>query len=191
MPGFMTHLNPKLIEKMTYVQQLTAILQNTAIDKNEKCVRIWMGKTTNNETHQGLQVPKFYIEQSSQKWGKLKTDILRVNGAEDDAQYLKYLLSTASASGDIKKGLFTPTGIHLMGGKEVLTSILNNQNQYLQSTIGIPITGVSRAAMKQTDSSGNKSVEQELLGSKLLDSVEPINLTEKIGKWILVVNKEK
>ena len=60
-----------------------------------------------------LLVPKFQAEKNTWKQGKLKTDILRINCAEENAQYLKYLLSTASASGDIKKGLFIPTDIHL------------------------------------------------------------------------------
>ena len=40
-------------------------------------------------------------------------------------------------------------------------------------------------------SNGNKSVEHVIMSSKLVQSVEPTNLTDKIGKWILIVHKEK
>ena len=43
-PGFMTQINPKMIEKMTYAKELMDILQNTVIDENETCVKQWIDK---------------------------------------------------------------------------------------------------------------------------------------------------
>ena len=189
-PGFITQVNPKLIEKNNYVRALTEILKTIEVNSDEQCVQKWRENVKKHDEHNDQTVPKFHVEQSSRKWGKLKTEVLRINCAEEDAQYLKYLLSTASAARKVTQGLFIPTGIHLMEGKEVLTSILNEQEQYLQSTIGIPITGISTENMK-TSRNGNKSVEHVLMSSKLVQSVEPTNLTDKIGKWILIVHKEK
>ena len=45
--------------------------------------------------------------------------------------------------------------------------------------------------MKKIDHVGNKPVEQELLSSKLVELIEPTNVTDKIEQRILVVNKEK
>ena len=102
-PGFMTQINSKLIEKRTYVEELSEILQNIVVDDNETCVKQWQDKASTSGNELESKIPKFHVEQSSCKWGKLKTNVLRINCAEEDAQYLKYLLSTASANGAVKK----------------------------------------------------------------------------------------
>ena len=94
------------------------------------------------------KVPSFQVEHSNKKWGNMKVEVLRINCAECDAQYLKFLFSTASSQGQIKKGIFVPTRIYLMESKEVLTSILQDQIKYLKETVGIPIIGITKEAIK-------------------------------------------
>ena len=45
--------------------------------------------------------------------------------------------------------------------------------------------------MKKPTSSSYTSVEKEILSSQIVQSIEPTNLTDKLGKWILNVEKEK
>ena len=112
------------------------------MDHNKQCVKKLRENARKQDEQNERNVPKFHVEQSSRKWGKLKTEVLRINCAEEDAQYLKYLLSTASAAGKVTQGLFIPTGIHLM------------------------------------------EVEHVIMSSNLVQSIEPTNLTDKLGKWI-------
>ena len=131
-------------------------------------------------------VPNFTVEYSNKKWCEHKPEVLQINSAEEDAPYLKYLLSTASAMGIIRKGLFIPTGIHLMQGKEVMTSILKDQEEYVKSTIGIPITGVTDDSIYQISKEGKQSIHKTLMDTHLVKSIESTNQTNSTGKWIII-----
>ena len=122
-------------------------MEKTPIDGQEKVVQEWNEKCNDPEHSTTMKVPVFNVEYSNKEWGGQKIEVLRINCAEDDAPYLKYLLSTSSVKGDTTKGILILTGIHLMEGKEVLTSILKEQLDYIESTIGVPKNGITEDAM--------------------------------------------
>ena len=78
-----------------------------------------------------------------------------------------------------------------MEGKDVLTSILQEQSDYINNTIGVPITGITEEAMKVPKNSDTKSIKQVLMGTHLVESVERTYATKSNGKWILIVKKNK
>lgn len=87
-------------------------------------------------------VPDFHFEISQKKWGKIKTEVIRVNCTMEDAELLKTRISVISELNKLTKGMFVPVGIHLMTSADTMTNILQQHEKYLQTMRGIPITNV-------------------------------------------------
>ena len=81
----------------------------------------------------GLIIPKFHLENSTRKWGVIKSEVLSINCTKEDAKYLKYLFAEASSQNLFNKWLFVPSGIHLMEGKEVMHGLLTEHNEFVDT----------------------------------------------------------
>jgi len=53
-------------------------------------------------------IPKFHLKTTIRKWGQIQTEVISVNCAKPNAQYLKYLLSAAIEQGYLGDCIFIP-----------------------------------------------------------------------------------
>ncbi len=192
-PGIITMVHPKLLHREDFSSKLKFSLEQVSPNLEYTLVQDWQ-KGNSNVTHmEDLSpnvVPDFHLEASLKKWGTIAVDTIRINCAKDDAEYLKYLLSTASEQDLLPQGVFVPAGLHLMEGKEIVKNILIEHSNYITTTVGIPITGISSQTMKHTSNPGEQSVEDALLVSGVIQSIERTRDTEYSGRWIAITTKE-
>ena len=192
-PGIITMVHPKLLHREDFSRKLKISLEQVSPNLEYKLVREWQ-KGNSNVTHmEDLSpniVPEFHLEASLKKWGTIAVDAIRINCAKDDAEYLKYLLSTASEQDLLPQGVFVPAGLHLMEGKEIVKNILIEHSNYINNTVGIPITGISNQAMKHINTDRDHTVEEALLVSGDIQSIERTRDTEYSGRWIAITTKE-
>ena len=189
-PGFFISLHPKITNKQMYTKELSEIIGQMEIDPLEEVVNDWYTMKQHTVQNKQAMVPNFHLETSIRKWGGLKTEVVRVLCAMEDAKYVKYLLAEAGSQGQIKKGTFVPTGIHLMEGKDVMTSLLREQQAFIENVTSFQISGISYSDMKIA-SKEKGSIQQLLLSCDGVFAVEPTFQTEQRGSWILVVSKDK
>ena len=191
-PGIITMVNPKLINRDDYNSELKADLEKA----QQKLVQ--MENTDGNGTKLGesnestggeRSIPQFQLESSVKKWGGINVEVLRINSAKEDAEYLKQLLSIGSEHGVLTRGLFVPAGLHLMEGKEVVSNILLEHESYLQQSVGIPVAGLSHTEMTQQSNSG-KTAKDLILQIPGVESVEKSRDFLYTGQWIIVTRKK-
>ena len=80
------------------------------MDYEDTIVHEWCQKYRWNTTLSETPVPKFYIETSLKKWGKIHTEVLSIQCTADDAKFLKYFIVEACLQTKLQTGLFVPTG---------------------------------------------------------------------------------
>ena len=131
-PGFFTLMHPKLTNKQGMVRDLENQLSSTNVCFEETVVEEWC-KSNNWTQVTKTPVPKFHIETTLKKWGTVHTEVLSLHCTVDDAQYLKYLVVEACSQQKLTKGLFVPTGIHLLEGKQALHNLLIEQQNFINS----------------------------------------------------------
>ena len=187
-PGFFTLLHPKLTNKQGMVSDIEKQLSQTKVCFDETVVSDWCIK--NNWTHDTeTPVPKFHIETNLKKWGKVHTEVLSLHCTVEDAHYLKYLFVEACSQNKITKGLFVPTGIHLLEGKDALHNLLLEQQNFIQTTTSFVIEGISSEEMNSSDNNKD-TIRDILLQGPGIFSVERTYQTEQKGQWILVIQQE-
>ncbi len=130
------------------------------------------------------KIPDFHLEVSPKKWGKLKTDVLRVNCALEEAEALKTHFSRASKMKLLPTGVFIPIGLHLMAGAETMSSILTEHIQFMSDVRGIPITGFSEANMNTIIGDTTKTVKEHIRTMDKVVSIEMTRDTRYTCKWI-------
>eukprot|EP00957_Ditylum_brightwellii_P205101 15342299-Ditylum_brightwellii.AAC.2 len=63
-----------------------------------------------------IPVPKFVIQTSKRKFrngnGRMVTTVLAIECMQEDALYLKVIISKAYTSKQLQYGIFVPTGVH-------------------------------------------------------------------------------
>ena len=119
-PGFFTLVHPKMTNKNEFTKDLFRLMTDLKINPSEEVVKDWHETKQLQVRESQAHVPQFHLETNSRKWGGLVTEVLSVHCTASDAKYLKYLLSELGTKQTLSKGLFIPTGIHLMEGKEVM-----------------------------------------------------------------------
>ena len=134
-------------------------------------------------------MPQFHLESSIRKWGGQQVEVLSAHCVKEEAHYLKYILAESSSQGLLTKGSFVPTGIHLMEGKEVLTQLLHEQQQFLDQVTSFQLGGVSYADMKVKGNT-KESIQTILLQCDRVVAVEPTYQTVSRGLWLVVVQKK-
>jgi hypothetical protein len=163
-PGFLIEVHHKLTNLADLHGQLKQRMHSTH-PKNTKLQDEWRSAhpvDTSSATDEkskadiefyaslGSPVPEFYLQAGKRAFGGVETYCLNVQCSEDDAPYLKSLLSSVYEKGEFERGKFIPAGIHLIESPGVLTSLLRKHNQYLKETAGIPIFGVTPEAFDTT-----------------------------------------
>ena len=189
-PGFFTLLHPKITNKQELIKELHDIIQNTIVNNNEEAVKHWRHFTDSDSPMDRQRVPNFHLENSTRKWGGVKVEVISLHCQMEDAKYVKYILSEASTQGLVSKGTFVPSGIHLMEGKEIMTRLLQEHQEFLQNVTSFQMSGISYNEMKGKEH-GGIPVQQLLLKCQGVMSVEPTYQTSQRGNWILVVEKEQ
>ena len=189
-PGFFTMVHHKLTYKQDYAQSINNILSQIEVDGEDEAVQVWCRRTGQSDEISTKNIPSFHIENSVRKWGGLKVDILGVYCSQEDAKYLKYLLTVASAKGLITNGVFVPNGIHLVEGKEIMTDLLQEHANFLQNVTSIHLSGISRQAMNGSSPNDESNTCTLLKQCKGIWAIEPTHFTEKNGTWIIVLQKD-
>ena len=189
-PGFFIRIHPKLLHREDFGKQLTDVLLSLTPDVEDETVVGWYNQhdipvPTSGEP---VTIPLFHLETSVRKWGGIKCEVLRVTSSQEDSEFLKYLLSLAGEKQLIPKGKFIPEGLVLMEGKNIVHTILSEQQAYIDATVGIPITGVSITAMTEKNSS-DTSVKAMIETFPTVHSVERTRDSETYGRWLVVANE--
>ena len=188
-PGFFVLLHPKITNKGEMVKEIKAALQKTDIDDEEQAVKEWKQNNSASERAAENCLPQFHLETSSKKWGGIQCEVLSIHCTKDDAKYLKYVLAEASSQKKLAKGVFVPTGIHLMEGKEVLTQLLTEHQDFVQQVTSIQIGGISYEEMKR-ESPTEERIYDLFLQCEGVHAVEPTHATSSTGQWLLVVDQQ-
>ncbi len=188
-PGFFTLKHPRITNKGDFVQQVTGSLNSIVIDRQEKVVQEWYSKYGSTETEQSTLVPKFHVETNLRKWGKNQAEVLSVHCSSEDAQYMKYLLVEAGSQGKLDTGLFVPSGIHLLEGKEALHNLLVEQVDFIRRVTSVQLDGIAYEEMFHQ----NKdlvTIKDILLQGPGVKAIEKTHQTQYKGQWLVVVQKD-
>ncbi len=100
---------------------------------------------------------------------------------------------SSACNNELLQRTFVPTGLHLMQGKDIVSSILREQQQYIESTIGIPITGILPHAMNAQFTNTENTVKEKIEAFDEVQSVERTSDTDHYGRWLVVssaINRE-
>ena len=100
-------------------------------------------------------------------------------------------MAEASEKKLLTKGIFIPTGLHLMEGKEVVTNILLAHEDNTKRLIGLPLNGMTQEEMKKRVPKTNKTVEETIREVEGVISVEKMGGYQYSNKWLLVLKREK
>lgn len=98
--------------------------------------------------------------------------LIQIKCSTDNAAYLKLLLVSASSQGKLKKGMFIPTGLQLLEGKEVVEQILKEQQVFTESHTSFQIEGVSTDGMDTTIGDTGKTIRDILLTNENIIEIE-------------------
>eukprot|EP00957_Ditylum_brightwellii_P153020 11647732-Ditylum_brightwellii.AAC.1 len=93
------------------------------------------------------------LRTSSRKWGngqvQVETTVIAIECAKEDALCLKTLFSLAYEKRHITIGIFIPTEIHWKTSPEVFKSLLQEQNDFLNTVSVIAVEGLTLDALHQ------------------------------------------
>lgn len=188
-------VNPKFLHQEDFSNQCQQSLEQVDPNLEYNFVKEWQKGNSNANITTDLSlnvVPEFHLEVSLKKWGTIKVDTIRINCANEDAEYLEYYLSSTASDQDIlPQGVFIPTGLHLMEGKEIVNNILVEHSNYVSNTMGILITGILFQSMKYTTVDQQQTIEENLLALGDIQSIERTRDTDFSGRWLAVTTKDK
>ncbi len=176
-----------MTNKQTLEALLMEILRNTDTCEEEDTVKSWKRQQDGGSNRDGKEIPKFHIETTARKWGGLHTEVLSIHCSSEDVTYLKYLLSEASSQGKIDMGVFVPTGIHLMEGKEVMYQLLQEHQEFVNSVTSFQIGGIMYEEMYNEDN--NESIKHLLMQAEGVRAIEQTYQTHYNGQWLVVLDK--
>ena len=189
-PGFFTLVHPKMTNKSEFTNELIEALKTVEVNNSEKVVQEWNLKRNQDNKLTNTVIPKFHIETNQRKWGDITTEVLSLHCSMEDAQFLKYLLAETGTKQKLPRGLFIPTGIHLMEGKEVLRKLLKEHQEYILTLTSCQIGGISTQDMVATDGT-LESIQQIFLKMDGVKAVEKMYHTDYSRQWMLVIEKDK
>jgi hypothetical protein len=163
-PGFLIDIHPHLTNLTDLQSTLSRKMENTKL-KDQEIAAEWKEQNPNRIPHvstafeQTIQnctniIPHFQLHTGKRSFGtaesRVETVCLIVECASIDARYLKALLSSVYSNQEYSKGMFVPSGMHLMESPTVLCNLLRRHNKYLKTTSAVPIFGLKASAL-QTD----------------------------------------
>ncbi len=188
-PGFFTMIHPRITNKQKCGELLRRELSKLDINEGDEIVQEWIQRKNGTGTNLSDNIPQFHLESGIRKWGDIKVEVLTLYCSKEDVQYVKYLMAEASSQSIFNNGLFVPTGIHLLEGKEVLTALLLEHESFLQKVTSLQISGITPTEIYHTGEGQESSTLALFLQCQGVWAVEPTFSTEKHGNWLLVVDK--
>ena len=210
-PGFLIDIHPNLTNLNDLHEGLARSMESTKV-KDSTTIDEWRAKNPDrlkmkNSTNEidniidGCRntIPTFHIHSGKRAFGaetsRVETLCLIIQCAEVDAQYIKALLSSVYANGEYDKGMFVPSGMHLIEGPAVLCNLLRRHNKYLASVTAVPIFGLKASAMDTIvilDSAEQLDMSHFLKQYiTFVETIERTNKTESEGKWFFLCKKPK
>ena len=108
-----------------------------------------------------VTIPAFNLQNTERKWGQIQTEVLSVQCAKEDAQFVKYLMSRAIERKLLQDCIFIPIGIHLMKTSEVLSNLLRQHNVFLTNTTTFDIYGLLKEIVEKKDSDDDNSIAEK------------------------------
>ena len=103
---------------------------------------------------------------------------------------MKSLFVEAGSKGSLRKGVFVPTGLHLIEGKEVVMNILQAHQDFVQTTTSVQIEGIAVTDMYNRTNLENNT-EKLLLDGPGVCSIESTHQTQTRGNWLIVVKQNR
>eukprot|EP00978_Attheya_sp_CCMP212_P012457 scaffold31093_cov80-Attheya_sp.AAC.4 len=161
-PGFFIDMHSRLTNLQHQHGSLSRVMERTRVT-DPKILAEWQTKnpsksdTTGDNIDRILEgmhspIPDFHLQSGRCAFGtgdsRVETDCIIVQSATDNATYLKALLASVYEKQEFNKGMFVPTGIHLIESPAVLCSlVLRHHNKYLQATTAVSIFGIKEDAL--------------------------------------------
>ena len=182
-PGYFVKIAPRLVWKQDVVQELKDKVGKTNFDLTSTIIEDYY---RDNDIPKGtlpLPLPDFHVHVTTRKFGLASAKVLTVTCADGDALYLKKILSNMAEQGQVERGLFVPTGLHLVAGPATVVNLLRNQNSYMSKLTVVALEGIKREAMKR----GLKDAIMK--ANKTIISIEQTSATDEKGKWFVILPK--
>ena len=124
------------------------------------------------------------------KWGDIRVEIVRINCAKEDAEFLKFLLSSASEQNLFSRGEFVPEGLHLLENTDLVYNILSEQKKYLDNVTSIPLSGLTKEdLLKVTEE--ETPVKDIILKITGVHSIEKTRERFSPDRWSVIIQKDK
>ena len=193
-PGVITMIHPKLINRDEYKNELQHLLKVALQDFNTKDnaaeTEIEVHDTDNAKVHR-KEIPTFFLETSVKKWRDLSVEVVRINCAKEDSEFLKLLLSYLSEQNGFRRGVFVPEGLHLIEGKELVYNILQAHESFLQSITSIPLSGILYKDLAVVLPSTKKTLRDTILSVDGVESLEKSRDRFQTGNFSVLVIRKK
>eukprot|EP00978_Attheya_sp_CCMP212_P027089 scaffold90299_cov24-Attheya_sp.AAC.3 len=155
--GRITEVHPHLMWVTGYIKELTKAMKELNMPVID--IAKWRAQTKVIEIDQNaneVPVPPFNLVPRNYQWGngkgRVETMMMNVECAENDATYLKALLSESCHLDKFERGQFIPEGIHIMTNVETLKALMSAQNKYLEEVVKIQVIGIPPKAFKIPES---------------------------------------
>ena len=190
-PGVLIMVHPKLTNRLQLTEDIKNIMQKAAKTLNLHSTTDDQ-KLTDISTSTGdvyKHVPQFYLELSVKKWGNLRVEVIRINCAKDDAEYIKYLLSSSGEQGSLQKCVFLPEGLHLMEGKELVYNMLQEHDQFIREVTGVPIRGITYNDLSSVVPKTSKTIKDIIMNIPGVISIEKTR-DRAFAEKLMVITKK-
>ena len=184
-PVVMLMLHPRLANRNQLTEDMELIMQETVqklqLCHTENCNE--MDDTRINKTGKPRSTSQFYLEMSIKKWRDLNVEVIRINCVEEDAEFIKYLLSSSGEHGSLQKGVFLLEGLHLMERKELVYNMLYEHESYTKELTGIPVSGIGYKDLETEIPGKQKSVKDIIMNIPGVVSIEKKTRTRPIEQY--------
>eukprot|EP00957_Ditylum_brightwellii_P164433 12518928-Ditylum_brightwellii.AAC.1 len=136
-------IHPKSTNIFTLKQEIEYALRDIEANRATN-VREWKKKHSTSEERANT-IPPFFINITMKFFGdskkRVEACVFGIECAEEDAGYLKTLLSLGYENKTITTGMFIPTAYHLITLVESYKAALRRQNDYINNMTAVAIKG--------------------------------------------------
>ena len=193
-PGIITMVHPKLVNRDEYtleIEKAITTLFNMILPSATNDTGTLLETYDKDIIGDRRSPPKFYLESSVKKWRDIKAEVLRVTCAKVDSECLKLLLAATCEKGLLQRGTFVPEGLHLIEGKELVYTILQRHEQFTQSIIGVPLSGINYRDFVNKQPDTDKSMRDLIHEITGVISVETLRDRNQIGRYVILLHKTR
>ncbi len=206
MIGYMTHVHPRLTNWTTIKTKIYDILEMTHISHDDATKLVNTTKSADNKNNSSeeptIHCPMFEIFQTTIGIGpanaRIETDVLGIKCQTGKAALLREFFLLTSDQLELKgHGKFVPAGLANVIGKDTMTNMIQDNNQYLKNKISIPINGMSKQALmieilidkENKDAENNcMTVYDYMLSTEWCQGLEP---TDHEGRYLLITTHQE